>query len=128
MAGSSLSDHAGVGTWSESDAGVCFTLDCLMSLVSVDDDNNDIIEQKLTALIIEKEALNKELEAYTAHDKSNSESRISDIIRLADILENQPLVFNDDLIRQMLQCVVVQSKDCIKIIFNDGTEVDQPIK
>ena len=85
-----------------------------MSLVSVDDDNNDIIEQKLTALIIEKEALNKELEAYTAHDKSNSESRISDIIRLADILENQ--------------CVVVQSKDCIKIIFNDGTEVDQPIK
>ena len=38
-------------------------------------DNNDIIEQKLTALIIEKEALNKELEAYTAHDKSNSESR-----------------------------------------------------
>ena len=100
----------------------------VMSLVSVDDDNNDTIEQKLTALIIEKEALNKELEAYTAHDKSNSESRISDIIRLADILENQPLVFNDDLIRQMLQCVVVQSKDCIKIIFNDGTEVDQPIK
>ena len=99
-----------------------------MSLVSVDDDNNDIIEQKLTALIIEKETLNEELEAYTAHDKSNSESRISDIIRLADILENQPLVFNDDLIRQMLQCVVVQSKDCIKIIFNDGTEVDQPIK
>ena len=88
----------------------------------------NIIEQKLTALIIEKEALNKELEAYTAHDESNSESRISDIIRLADILENQPLVFNDDLIRQMLQCVVVQSKDCIKIIFNDGTEVDQPIK
>ena len=29
MAGSSLSDHAGVGTWSESDAGVCFTFDRL---------------------------------------------------------------------------------------------------
>ena len=100
----------------------------VMSLVSVDDDNNDIIEQKLTALIIEKEALNKELEAYTAHDKSNSESRISDIIRLADILENQPLAFDDGLIRQMLQCVVVQSKDCIKVIFNDGTEIDQPLQ
>ena len=100
----------------------------VMSLVSVDDDNNDIIEQKLTALIIEKEALNKELEAYTAHDKSNSESRISDIIRLADILENQPLAFDDGLIRQMLQCVVVQSKDCIKVIFNDGTEIDQHLQ
>jgi len=100
----------------------------VMSLVSVDDDNNDIIEQKLTALIIEKEALNKELEAYTAHDKSHSETRISDIIRLADILENQPLAFDDGMIRQVLQCVVVQSKDCIKVIFNDGTEIDQPLQ
>ena len=50
------------------------------------------------------------------------------IIRLADILENQPLAFDDGLIRQMLQCVVVQSKDCIKVIFNDGTEIDQPLQ
>ena len=62
-----------------------------MSLVSVDDDNNLVIEQRLTELI------------------------------------NQPLQFNDELIRQMLQCVVVESKERIKVIFNDGTEIDQPV-
>ena len=69
-----------------------------MSLVSVDDDNNLVIEQRLTELI------------------------------LTDILENQPLQFNDELIRQMLQCVVVESKERIKVIFNDGTEIDQPVQ
>lgn len=99
-----------------------------MSMVTVDDDYNNIVEQKLAALLMEKEKLNKELETYTSHDKSRSESRINDIVRLADILENQPLAFSDELIRQMLQCVVVQSKDCIKVIFNDGTEVEQPLQ
>ena len=47
---------------------------------------------------------------------------------LTDILENQPMQFNDELVRQMLQCVVVENKDQIKVIFNDGTEIDQPIQ
>jgi hypothetical protein len=50
------------------------------------------------------------------------------IDRLTDILENQPMQFNDELVRQMLQCVVVESKDRIKVIFNDGTEIDQPVQ
>ena len=67
-------------------------------------------------------------DGLTTVDSNDPQRDNSTVIRLADILENQPLAFDDDLIRQMLQCVVVQSKDCIKIIFNDGTEVDQPIK
>ena len=98
-----------------------------MSLVSVDDDNNLVIEQRLTELIMEKEKLNKELAKYSDEDSANSDSKANEIVRLTDILENQPLQFNDELIRQMLQCVVVESKERIKVIFNDGTEIDQPI-
>ena len=98
-----------------------------MSLVSVDDDNNLVIEQRLTELIMEKETLNKELAKFTDEDSANSQSKVNEIVRLTDILENQPLQFNDELIRQMLQCVVVESKERIKVIFNDGTEIDQPI-
>ena len=98
-----------------------------MSLVSVDDDNNLVIEQRLTELIMEKEALNKELAKYSDEDSANSQSKVNEIVRLTDILENQPLQYNDEMIRQMLQCVVVESKDLIKVIFNDGTEIDQPI-
>ena len=99
-----------------------------MSMVSVDDDNNVIIEQKLTELIMEKELLNKELAKCSSDYKATSQSKINEIARLTDILENQPLQFNDELIRQMLQCIVVESKERIKVIFNDGTEIDQPIQ
>ena len=98
-----------------------------MSLVSVDDDNNLVIEQRLTELIMEKETLNKELAKFSDKDSANSQSKVNEIVRLTDILENQPLQYNDELIRQMLQCVVVESKERIKVIFNDGTEIDQLI-
>lgn len=99
-----------------------------MLLVSVDDDDNLVIEQRLTELIMEKETLNKELAKYSDEDSANSHSKVNEIVRLTDILENQPLQFNDELIRQMLQCVVVESKERIKVIFNDGTEIDQPVQ
>ncbi len=98
-----------------------------MSLVSVDDDNNVVIEQRLTELIMERDMLNKELAKYAEYDNTSAQSKINDIVRLTDILENQPMQFNDELVRQMLQCVVVESKDRIKVIFNDGTEIDQPV-
>ena len=98
-----------------------------MSLVSVDDDNNRVIEQRLTELIIEKESLNNELAKHSDDKSADLQSKVDDIVRMTDILENQPLQFNDELIRQMLQCVVVESKERIKVIFNDGTEIDQPI-
>ena len=77
---------------------------------------------------MEKEKLNKELAKYSDEDSANSNSKVNEIVRLTDILENQPLQFNDELIRQMLKCVVVESKERIKVIFNDGTEIDQPMR
>ena len=73
-------------------------------------------------------SVNKELAKYSDEDSANSHSKVNEIVRLTDILENQPLQFNDELIRQMLQCVVVESKDRIKVIFTDGTEINQPIQ
>ena len=90
-----------------------------MSLVSVDDDNNVVIEQRLTELIMERDMLNKELAKYAENENSSAQSKINEIVRLTDILENQPMQFNDELVRQILQCVVVESKDLIKVIFNN---------
>ena len=76
----------------------------------------------------EKRALEKELESYQGFGKtSEPESKLNEISHITEIIENQPLQFDDDLIRQMLECVVVQSKEQIKIVFKDGTEVDQPL-
>lgn len=99
-----------------------------MSLVSVEENNNVMIEQRLTELILERNMLNKEFAKYAENDNASVQSKINDIDRLTDILENQPMQFNDELVRQMLQCVVVESKDRIKVIFNDGTEINQPVQ
>lgn len=82
----------------------------------------------LAELMTEKRALEKELESYQGFGKtSEPESKLNEISHITEIIENQPLQFDDNLIRQMLECVVVQSKEQIKIVFKDGTEVDQPL-
>ena len=84
-------------------------------------------EFELVGIYADEGLLNKELAKCSSDHKATSQSKINEIVRLTDILENQPLQFNDELIRQMLQCIVVESKERIKVIFNDGTEIDQPI-
>ena len=85
-------------------------------------------EFELVGIYADEGLLNKELAKCSSDHKATSQSKINEIVRLTDILENQPLQFNDELIRQMLQCIVVESKERIKVIFNDGTEIDQPIQ
>ena len=36
--------------------------------------------------------------------------------------------YNDRLVRQVLECVVVESKEKIKVIFAGGLEVEQAIE
>ena len=100
----------------------------LLSSLSVDLENNAYTENAIAELMTEKRALEKELESYQGFGKtSEPESKLNEISHITEIIENQPLQFDDDLIRQMLECVVVQSKEQIKIVFKDGTEVDQPL-
>ena len=87
-----------------------------------------IAHTTIAELMTEKRALEKELESYQGFGKtSEPESKLNEISHITEIIENQPLQFDDNLIRQMLECVVVQSKEQIKIVFKDGTEVDQPL-
>ena len=100
----------------------------LLSSLSVDLEDNSHTEKAIAELMTEKRALEKELESYQGFGKtSEPESKLNEISHITEIIENQPLQFDDNLIRQMLECVVVQSKEQIKIVFKDGTEVDQPL-
>lgn len=100
----------------------------LLSSLSVNLDNNAYTENAIAELMSEKRALEKELEKYKDFGKtSEPESKLKEISHITEIIENQLLQFDDDLIRQMFECVVVQSKEQIKIVFKDGTEVDQSL-
>ena len=80
----------------------------LLSSLSVNLDNNAYTENAIAELMSEKRALEKELEKYNDFGKtSEPESKLKEISHITEIIENQPLQFDDDLIRQMLECVVL---------------------
>lgn len=52
---------------------------------------------------------------------------INEIYTILDAMSNHPMHFDDSLIRQLLECVVVESKEQIKVVFVGGLEVIQPL-
>ena len=101
----------------------------LLASLSVDLDTNKRTEDAITELMLEKRKLENELIEFEKVGKTEyPEAKLKEISRITRLLENQPLRFDDMLIRQILECVVVQSKDLMKVIFKDGTEINQPIK
>lgn len=38
-------------------------------------------------------------------------------------MQNHPMEYDDEIVRQILECVVVESKNEIKVVFVDGLEV-----
>lgn len=101
----------------------------LLGSLSVDLNSNTNTEKALKELIIEKRQLEDELKLYDdSENLSDSANKLNEISHMTSIIENLPLHFDDTLIRQILECVVVQSKELIKIVFKDGTEVEQLIE
>ena len=86
-------------------------------------------EQRATALMAEKNNLEQQLAQYDSaqQKKENTESRLNEIFTILDGLENHPMEYDDRLVRQVLECVVVEFKERIKVIFAGGLEVEQTI-
>lgn len=84
-------------------------------------------EVRLTELVNEKQSLQKYLEDYAAvrQKRESTKSRLDEIFAILDGLQNHPMEYDDRLVRQMLECVVVESKEQIKVIFVGGLEVMQ---
>ena len=84
-------------------------------------------EVRLTELAVEKHNLQKQLEDYAAvrQKRESTKSRLDEIFAILDGLQNHPMEYDDRLVRQMLECVVVESKEQIKVVFAGGLGVMQ---
>ena len=56
-----------------------------------------------------------------------SESRLDEIFTVIEGLKNRPMRYDDQIVRQIIECVVVESKDRIKVIFIGGLEVTEEL-
>lgn len=87
-------------------------------------------EKKAEELLAEKNKLQAELDRLAElHQKDkNKQSRIDEIMDLIDCLKNRTLVYDDKLVRQITEAVIVESKEKIKIIFIGGYEINDEFK
>ena len=87
-------------------------------------------EKKAEELLAEKNKLQTELGRLVElrQKDKNKQSRIAEIMDLFDGLKNRTLVYDDSLIRQIIEAVIVESRDKIKVIFiGGGYEIEQEV-
>lgn len=76
-------------------------------------------------LLTEKIQLKKQLDEIEILKKNKqiTMSRLDEIYSVIDLLRNHPLTYDDQIVREILECVVVESKDKIKVVFKGGIEI-----
>ena len=84
-------------------------------------------EEKTKALMDEKAKLQVQLDRITdtKQKRENAKSRLDEIFVILEALANHPISYDDQIIRQILESVIVESEDRIKVVFIGGLEVTQ---
>ena len=98
----------------------------MISSVSADT-IDDFDEEKAQSLMSEKNELQNKLEELYGNKarKEAVQSRLQDVYAIMDGLKNHQIVYNDELVRQIIEVVIVESKEKIKIIFKGGLTVEE---
>ncbi len=52
--------------------------------------------------------------------QANVKTRLDDIFTILDGLKNYPMEYDDRIVPQIIECIVVELKEQIKIVFVDG--------
>jgi hypothetical protein len=86
----------------------------------------DNYDSRFEALYTERNALKEKLAQIraTTNHTSAEQSRLDKIFTVVDGLKNRPLDWDEQIIRQMVECVKVVSKDKIAIRFRLGVETE----
>lgn len=86
-------------------------------------------ECRVATLMDEKNKLLGQLEQIrnAKQKRENAKSRLDEIYTILDGLKNHPMEFDNQILRQILECVIVESKEQIKVVFVGGMEVREQL-
>lgn len=98
----------------------------MLNSVTVQSQGSLLSDPRIESLITEKRMLENKLAQYSAEKehRKNITSRLDEIFTVLEGMKNHPLTYDDQIVRQILQCVVVESKQKIKVVFIGGHEVE----
>jgi len=90
------------------------------------DGNQGNYDSQFEKLYSEKIALKAKLDQLQTNERQagNEQARLTDIVAGMDKLRCQPIAFDDVVVRQMVECVRVLSKERLRISFRLGGEVE----
>lgn len=99
----------------------------LQSISSESADNFD--DTRVSELLIEKQTLQKKIDEISRikQKQQNEKSRLDEMFTIVDGIKNHPIKYDDRIIRQIIECIIVESKEQIKIVFKGGLEVEQKL-
>ena len=102
----------------------------LLNSVTVENQQELLTDPRIKELMTEKRQLEKELAEYAAAEqhRQNTASRLDNIFTILDGMKNHPLTYDDAVVRQILQCVIVESKEKVKVVFIGGMEVEAEVE
>lgn len=98
----------------------------MLNSVTVQNQGSLLSDPRIESLITEKRMLENKLAQYSAEKehRKNTTSRLDEVFAVLEGMKNHPLTYDDQIVRQILQCVVVESKQKIKVVFIGGLEVE----
>lgn len=101
----------------------------LFNKMTADTEDIESIENQLIEIINKKHSLQAQVEEIKNEriKRENAHSRLEQIYLILDGLKNHPMTYNDTLVRQILDTVVVESKEKIKVVFTGGYEAEQEL-
>lgn len=87
-------------------------------------------ENRAKCLMNEKNNLQQKLSqiADAKQKWENTQSRLDDIYTILDGLKNHPMEYDDRIVRHIIECVVVEPKEEIKVIFIGGLETTERLR
>ena len=134
-----LKMHIGMGLRGEETEDISLSLQIRMAEIDAEfnamlnaissDDIDKFDEQRATELLNEKNSIQSQLAEFSEsrQKRESAESRLDEIYTILDGLRNHPMEYDDQIVRQIIECVIVESKEQIKVIFVGGLEVNQSL-
>lgn len=102
----------------------------ILNSVTAENQQQLLTDTHIAELMAEKHKLENELAEYAAakQHRKTATSRLDNIFTVLDGMKNHPLTYDDQIIRRILQCVIVESKEKIKVVFIGGLEVQAEVE
>ena len=85
----------------------------ILNTVTAENPESLLTDPRIEAMMSEKRILENRLTEYISAEqhRKNTMSRLNNIFTILDGMKNHPLTFDNEIIRKILQCVIVESKE-----------------